>query len=323
MNLLDQHFERIAVISLAGREDRRTRCAAHLAELRLSRSVQWFDAVDGRSQPPPRGWNSGGPAWGCHRSHVTIMEEALRDRLHSVLILEDDAIFSPHTCHELRPFLKAVPDDWGQIYLGGQHLAQPLPTASPLVWRGYNVNRTHAYAVSGREAGLIVDFLNQWPARAHTACHHIDHHFGLAHRMRLWPAYCPKSWFTGQMEAVSDIHLHDPDLPERWWHYHRHNMQLPIVAVDEAETLTPEEENLLLFPRDGTPKPASRAQLYVALVRLATEAVTAGRLPAWRGSPAEHRTLRRIWHNPVLRLREARTLCPHQITNNTLHTPTP
>lgn len=317
MKLLDRSFERIVIISLAGRTDRRERCAAHLAALNLSDRVQWFTAVDGRRNPPPPGWNSGGGAWGCHLSHLTVMQEAIRDRLDSVLILEDDAIFSPHTGRALSRFLKAVPGDWGQIYLGGQHLRRPLTTEHPLVLRGYDVNRTHAYAVSAREIARIADFLQQWPARRGTA-HHIDHHLGLGHRMRLWPAYCPVSWFAGQMEAASDINMSHPELPERWWHHQQYGIHLPIVAVHENEPLTPEQENRLLFApqRTGT----GAASLYTRLLKLAQDAATYGRLPAWRGTPSDLRRIRRLWHNPVLHLHEAAAFCPHHtITHNLPH----
>ena len=317
MKLLDRHFERIVVISLAGRQDRRSRCAAHLAALGLSDRIQWFDAVDGRIHPPPQGWNSGGGAWGCHLSHLTIIRQAIQDRLGSVLILEDDAIFSPHASQELSRFLRAVPDDWGQIYLGGQHLQRPLPTASRQVWRGLNVNRTHAYAVNGTEAGRIADYLGQWPSRRQIA-HHIDHHLGLAQRMRLWPAYCPTTWFVGQMEAVSDINKGMPDLPERWWHRRRHSLTLPLVAVPENQRLTPELEAILRFPSERMP--AGAATLYRMLLNLADDAATHGRLPAWRGSAAEFRRLREIWHNPVVPLRRALSLCPHQENDPTQQT---
>lgn len=312
MNVLDHCFERIVIISLPGREDRRSRCAAHLAALKLTQQAQWFDAVDGRRDPPPPAWNSGPGAWGCHRSHLAIIRQAIRDRLDSVLILEDDAIFSPHTSGALGRFLKAVPEDWGQIYLGGQHLRRTVATASPLVVRGTDVNRTHAYAVSGREALRIADYLDQWPARRNVA-HHIDHHMGLGHRMRLWAAYAPVTWFAGQMEAVSDINAGEPDLPERWWHSGSHSMQLPLVAVGENERITPAQEALLRFPRRPSGA-ASQAGLYTRLLRLAAEAATHGRLPAWRGPATELRRIRRLWHNPVLRVQEALTLCPHNTT---------
>jgi hypothetical protein len=314
VSILDRHFERIAIISLASREDRRSRCAAHLAELGLSRSIQWFPAVDGRQQPPPPGWNSGSGAWGCHLSHVAIIEAAVRDRLHSVLIMEDDVLFSPHTRSDFTPFLKAVPGDWGQIYLGGQHLLPPVPTASPLVLRGLNVNRTHAYAVRTAEAPAILDHLHRWQLRHPSRYHHIDHHYGLAQEMRLWSAYCPRSWFAGQFDAVSDINWRQTSLPVRWWHHRHHAMSLPVIVLSTEEPLSPAQEEMLLLPATPPAVIPGDAALLSGLHRLAAEAAEAGRLPAWRAGTALRRRIRHLWHNPVLTLREAHTLCPHQTT---------
>ncbi len=312
MPVLDRYFERVVIISLVSRPDRRNRCAGHLQSLALTKNPVWFDAIDGKLHPPPRGWNAGPGGWGCHQSHLTVIHQAIQDRLSSVLILEDDVLFCPGTAGSLAAFLNAVPADWAQIYLGGQHLRPPRPASSPLVCTGHDVNRTHAYAVNGTNMESIAAFISQWSRRLRGLPHHIDHHFGMAHRMGLWPAYCPKSWFAGQVDTVSDIDPQQAAFPVRWWQRDCHSLSLPVVAVSPGAELSMTEASLLFFPNDQARRFYSDTVLAARLRELCREAAQLGRLPAWRGSRTEIRRIRRLWHNEVVPLSRAATLLRRQ-----------
>jgi hypothetical protein len=210
-------FDRIIVISLVRRPDRltafRTRLGAAWPD-GLSR-LEFFPAVDGTVCPPPDWWRETPGAYGCWRSHQRVLEECLSLGSGNVLIFEDDASFCD--CFELRlaSLMGMVPSDWGQVYLGGQHLRQyPPEPVNNLVVRGRNVNRTHAYAVRGGER---MRELYQWlHAGEHwKGKHHIDHHYGRLHKEG-WPAYAPRDWLCGQSAGTSDVAARRRD-PERWW----------------------------------------------------------------------------------------------------------
>jgi len=206
-------FDLIAVISLARRPER-------LAGFRQRLGAAWPDglsrlqvvvAVDGELCPKPD-WFKGPPgAWGCYRSHQRLIEDCLLGAVERVLIFEDDATFVADFPARLEAYLAALPADWGQAYLGGQHLQKPVPVSEGVV-RGINVNRTHAYAVRRERMGELYQHLHageHWRGR-----HHVDHHYGRIHG-RQWPAYAPREWLCGQAEGASDIR---PVVEkERWW----------------------------------------------------------------------------------------------------------
>lgn len=124
-----------------------------------------YSAVDSRLAKPPPWFPEVCPdpgAWGCLRTHVRIWEDALSGGWDSVLVFEDDAILRDDFTAKFSEFMNAVPSDWEQIYLGGQHLfveesagkqrhnGSPPPQAiddKQIVVRCFRVNRTHAYAM--------------------------------------------------------------------------------------------------------------------------------------------------------------------------------
>jgi hypothetical protein len=209
-------FDRVVVVSLARRPERLAafleRAAAACPYITDNLDVE--AAVDGQICQPPDWWKTTSGAWGCYRSHVRIIEDALQAGLESVLVFEDDATFVDGFRDKAVAFLEALPADWRQAYLGGQHLARPAPVA-PGVVLGANVNRTHAYALRGL-AGLQAAYRwlcasDRWRDR-----HHVDHQFGRLHRDGVLAAYAPAEWLCGQAaDEASDVNGHP--VRERWW----------------------------------------------------------------------------------------------------------
>jgi hypothetical protein len=177
--------------------------------------IEVYKAIDGRMCKHPVWWKQGGGAWGCYRSHARILEECLNAGHQSVLIFEDDATFCENFTEASQRYLEALPQGWSQAYLGGQHLKKPIELAdNPLVVRARDINRTHAYAVGGREGmTTIYKWLNEttkWRNR-----NHVDHHYGRLHWNASSGYYAPAQWLCGQAEGKSDISWKEAG--ERWW----------------------------------------------------------------------------------------------------------
>ena len=196
-------FDAVVVISLARRPDR---LEAFWARLPRPWPLPWPEvvpAVDGQAEPPPAGWKATPGAWGCARSHHSILSWAIATGVERLLVLEDDVTFVPDFAARIAAL--AVPEDTCQIYLGGQHLAkaEALPGREDLV-RGLNVNRTHAYGVLGRAA---LETLRDWiePSPAWNCRHHVDHRKGVLHRERRLAVYAVRPWLCGQAAGLSDI----------------------------------------------------------------------------------------------------------------------
>jgi hypothetical protein len=76
------------------------------------------------------------PANGCYLAHRNLLASTNEP----VLVLEDDAIFSPDFTLDL-PY----PDDCDLFYLGGEHVASPRKTTTPGIVVPRRIRRTHAY----------------------------------------------------------------------------------------------------------------------------------------------------------------------------------
>jgi GR25 family glycosyltransferase involved in LPS biosynthesis len=84
-------------------------------------------------------------------SHVRAVQDALLDGVDRLLLLEDDVVFHARAPQWLDRLMSEVPEDWDQLYLGGQHLKEAWPVKEkPFIWKARNVNRTHAYALQRR-----------------------------------------------------------------------------------------------------------------------------------------------------------------------------
>lgn len=244
---MDAHdFDRVVVIGLRRRPKRLRHFWAGLPEPWPFAQVQHVVAIDGAVCSPPDWFAQSHPAdrgrlvrrrvkgapnlagaWGCLRTHHRIWEDALNSGLTSVLVFEDDAVFCQGFVPRLNMFLDAVPDDWDQIYLGGQHLgARPVKINSHVL-RSTSVNRTHAYAVRQPLLGeLYRHFMQPWSS-TRSQMFHVDHQLCQLHHDKARHIYCPLKWLVGQAEGVSDVKIGKP---------HREDWFDDFECVEDADT---------------------------------------------------------------------------------------
>ncbi|CAB4162602.1 Glycosyl transferase, family 25 [uncultured Caudovirales phage] len=214
MKTLTDYFDRVYVINCAHRPDRRQRVLAHLWNAGMVSDplkLVVFNAIIGDWTTSPACWTSGQGAWGCLQSHRRLIEDVMHERddryqltLGNVLVLEDDVVFLDNALADLNKFMDAVPEDWDQIYLGGQHRQQHEETSNPAVIVGRSVNRTHAYALAAKAFQPFYRHISHAPDY-HGSNKHIDHQLELAHQRRDWKVYCPRVWICGQEEGASNI----------------------------------------------------------------------------------------------------------------------
>lgn len=201
-------FDMVAVISLERRLDRWQQFKAGLPSNWPFRPPVRFLANDGSGSKPDC-WKESAGAWGCYQSHMSVLRVAIERGAGSVLILEDDAEFCPNFSEDVRSFLNALPPDWELVYLGGEHIelhqGQPQQI-NERVYRPYNVNRMHAYALRGAESmqriyAYLSDEAN-W-----TTKQHVDHFMGGYQKQEASRVYVPDRWLVAQHEGASDIAL--------------------------------------------------------------------------------------------------------------------
>jgi len=205
---LESFFQKVFVINLDRRADRWAEFTEGLPKDWPFVAPTRVSAVDGKDfGTPPSFWTAGSGAWGCYRSHVRILEQCLAEGIESVLILEDDAVFSPTFTEDVKEYLAHVPMDWEMLYLGGQHLKamvrEPL-AVNEFIDQPYNVNRTHAFAVRGKSfMQKLYRHLHDWENWRRK--HHIDHHLGRLVQKQEDQIYSTGKWLVGQREGKSNI----------------------------------------------------------------------------------------------------------------------
>ncbi|WP_260703651.1 glycosyltransferase family 25 protein [Edaphobacter flagellatus] len=156
MAVLNDYFERVQVINLVERRDRRRDMEAQLKKFNLT--AEFFPAV----KPAEVGdWPSLG-ARGCFLSHYNILKQALDAGARNVLILEDDLDFSPHLPEVTDELLRQIEGgNWGFLYLGHVEPQAASGVGLQLVpWTG-PLMTTHFLAVNQSVLERVVFFMEQ------------------------------------------------------------------------------------------------------------------------------------------------------------------
>lgn len=196
-------FQRAFVINLPFKSERLSIFQGNAPSC-LGRIEVW-PAIHGDSVRHPDWWTAGPGAWGCYRSHLQILEHCYQHDIDNYIVFEDDAIFRPDFERQLQSFLRDLPQDWEQIYLGGQlyhESKHPPRKVTDQVYVPYNVNRTHGFAVHRRGYEKLYKHLNSVPFAQEE---HIDHHLGRLHESGRLKIYCPARWLVGQDGGPSNI----------------------------------------------------------------------------------------------------------------------
>ena len=112
------------------------------------------------SDAPANRHARGYPNPGLRENYLTFMlavRRALFLKKQAVLFLEDDVVFAD----DFRERVAALdlPDDWGLLYLGCQHVERPSLLAPGLLKVAQALD-THAVAVNGRYFKPVLHFLN-------------------------------------------------------------------------------------------------------------------------------------------------------------------
>lgn len=206
---LEDYFDAVYVINLDRRPDRLEQFLAGLPDDWPFKVPERVRAIDGKKVGSPDFFSAGNGAWGCLRTHTRLVENALNNDYRRILIFEDDATFRDGFTEKVKTFLANMPGngEWDMLYLGGQHLREKAGKPHRVnehVYQPFNVNRTHAMAISlgdfGRKLYKWINGFNDWRGN-----HHIDHHLGRLHEQRKHRIFCPSEWLVGQAAGQSNI----------------------------------------------------------------------------------------------------------------------
>ena len=198
-------IEKCFVINLRIRPDRLKEFQERWPNNPLIPRPEVVNAIHGDVCRHPDNWTAGNGAWGCYRTHLNILEHCLNENVSSYAVFEDDAHFATYFSSYLANIAEYLPDDWQQLYLGGQllheHIYPPIKI-NDHIYQPYNVNRTHAFCVSRKGMLPMYRWISNLPFHSGE---HIDHHLGRLHETHEYKVYCPGQWLVGQGGSTSNI----------------------------------------------------------------------------------------------------------------------
>ena len=147
-------FDRLFVINLPSRTDRRAETETELARTGDTRAV-FFDATRPRDEGKFRSIGE----HGCYMSHLAILQNNVGCK--NLVVMEDDVSFTPDLIRA-EQVLASLPVDWDLFYAGHEQLS-----AHKSQWDGEGVVRVaphvkliglHCYLVNGGAIGKLAAF---------------------------------------------------------------------------------------------------------------------------------------------------------------------
>jgi glycosyl transferase, family 25 len=158
---LFEYFDRVGVIHLRERTDRYHALEAELSRVGLSLGHPKVSIPAAPMPSTSNGFSSRG-VYGNFLSHVGIIEQAYSDGADTVLVLEDDAIFS----REFNVRQSAIAEHlkkniWDEFFIG-HSITRGLPASnSGLVRFSGHFIWAHCYAIHRRIMPRIIDYFHQ------------------------------------------------------------------------------------------------------------------------------------------------------------------
>lgn len=155
-------FDRIVVINLARRPDRRREMAQQLARIGLSFDHSKVLRFDACSFDDPAGFPTAGTR-GCFHSHLGVWRDAVARGDRAVLLLEDDLDFVDDIDERLPAAIRALAcRDWTMFYGGVLQWSPAAPPTPPLTLAGPDepIMGGHFVGVRGDAIADLVDYLS-------------------------------------------------------------------------------------------------------------------------------------------------------------------
>jgi glycosyl transferase, family 25 len=157
---LSQSFDRIYVVNLPERSDRRRDMLQELDQVGVSAETPNLEIFAAIKPTEPGDFPSIG-ARGCFLSHLGILKAAQVAQLDQFLILEDDLAFSHFFIqHQATILAQLNQHPWQMAYFG--HVLPLDPPASPgFAWQPTQagLQTTHFFAIKGEILDSLISFL--------------------------------------------------------------------------------------------------------------------------------------------------------------------
>jgi hypothetical protein len=157
-------FDRAHVIHLEERTDRLRSIVAQLAKVGVCPEPGRVEVFSAFKFETAGGFPCSG-ARGCFFSHREVLVKAMHDKLHRVLVMEDDLEIDQALLLEPAQLLDQLDHtDWGIAYLGHNLPMPPLNPPQFVLTRGEPIG-SHFYAIQGEAIPKLIAYLDSMLTR--------------------------------------------------------------------------------------------------------------------------------------------------------------
>ena len=208
------YFERVWVINLKSRPDRRRHMQAEFARIGFSsENLEWFDAVKPDAKEP---FESIG-ARGCFMSHLAVLAKAADQKCGRVLLLEDDVDFASDFNVRMNIIVEQLRITSWDIFYGGGQVDYRMPVSGELasIEPAISIGCTHFVAFGGGAIRRVHDYIEAQLGRPGGdpagGPMHVDGSYSWARRELSLKTLIATPDVCHQRSSRSDI------APTNWW----------------------------------------------------------------------------------------------------------
>lgn len=162
MKLFDR-FDKVYLINLDRRTDRLENFKKEVEKYDLGEYTR-ICAIDGNNiNPKDYGSNLRSGELALILTNLQIFEDAQKNSYNSILILEDDCIFTEEILN-IEEYFNVLPKDWDMLYMGGNHNTHggtpPPERVNEKVVKLHSTFSTHFIGIQHNMINLIDKFVN-------------------------------------------------------------------------------------------------------------------------------------------------------------------
>ena len=157
---LNSYFDKIYCVNLDRREDRWIETQQEFDTWNISNQIERFPAVDGNTIVNNFNINNG--ELGLIMTHQNILREAIAQKYHCILIIEDDIQFTSDIL-KLESYFKMLPSDWDMLWFGANHnihCGNRLKLLNDKIIKCYNAFATHCIAFNHTIYSTVLNLIN-------------------------------------------------------------------------------------------------------------------------------------------------------------------
>ncbi len=154
-------IDRVYVVNLASREDRRKAWETLLQKLPVLKSkTEFYTAVDGNKLNNQTKLRNG--ELGCSMSHAGIWKDALEKGYRFILVFEDDVLFDDQFETKLEAVLQEIDQDFDWIYLYNTWDYRPAEPFSEKLAKVIASLGTQAYILNTSATNRLLPYVDEF-----------------------------------------------------------------------------------------------------------------------------------------------------------------